>query len=529
MERLAGSIMLLSGARRVVVAFLAGAIGALALAPVDFLAAMFLAFPVLVWLLDGATGNPDSGFSRGFRSSFLIGWAFGFGYFTAGLWWLGAALLVEADQFAWALPLAVLGLPAVLALFYGLAAVLARLLWSEGFGRIAALAAAFGLAEWLRSFVATGFPWNSIGYAAMPVPLMMQSVHLVGLFGVSALAVFVFAAPALIATRRGRVPGLLIALLLVAAHLGYGAWRLAEPEGEVARTLTVRLVQPVVDQSEKIEGDDREAQFADLLALSALPPSEGRPLPEVIVWPETSVPFLLTENPDAFTRIADVLQPGQVLVAGAVRAEDRGAGYAPRYYNSVYAINDAGQVIGASDKVHLTPFGEYVPWEDLLRQLGFDNVISLPGGFSAAVDRTLLSLPDGLSLFPLICYEVIFPQEMTGAWRSADAVLNITNDGWFGATPGPYQHFQQARIRAVEHGLPVIRAANNGISAVINDKGQIISGLSLDQKASVDATLNLFSEQKSETDWRQQNLWLIIVFLVFLALISRRSFGLATN
>jgi apolipoprotein N-acyltransferase len=203
MEWLAGRIMLLSGARRALVAFVAGLIAVFALPPFGIFAAPFLSLPILVWLIDGASGNPDHGFVRRSFPAFWIGWCFGFGYFLGGLWWLGNALLVEADEFAWAVPLAVIGVPAFLAFFYAFATAIARILWTDGMGRIAALAFAFGVFEWLRSFVLTGFPWNAIGYAAMPIPLMMQSASVIGLAGVNMLAVFVFAAPALIGTRKG--------------------------------------------------------------------------------------------------------------------------------------------------------------------------------------------------------------------------------------------------------------------------------------------------------------------------------------
>ena len=531
MERLAGRIMLLWGTKRAALAILAGAFGALALPPLGFFAAMFVSFTILVWLLDGATANPDHGYSQILRSSFVTGWLFGFGYFVAGLWWLGNALLIDADEFAWALPLAILGLPAVLALFYGFACMLARLLWSDGFGRIAALAVGFGLAEWLRSFVATGFPWNAVGYGAMPMPLMMQSAYAIGLFGVSTLAVFVFAAPALLGTRRGMVPGLAIAALLFAAHIGYGAYRLSlpDPEPGSSRALSVRLVQPVIDESVKLENADRTAIFDEHLQLSALPPKPGEKRPDVIVWPETSLPFILTENPDALTRIADMLGDGQVLLTGAVRSEDRGAGQPPRYYNSVYLINDQGQILGASDKVHLTPFGEYVPFEDVLRQWGVNNLISLPGGFSAAAERVLLPLPDGTKLYPLICYEVIFPDEALGDLAGADAILNITNDAWFGASPGPYQHFLQARLRAVETGLPLIRGANNGISAVIDAKGRIISGMGLDIKGVTDSTVGIVVAPNRNSHSKKYNFWLIIMTATAAALISRMGFIFAKN
>lgn len=526
MVRLAGSVMLLWGWKRAVLAILAGAVAALALPPVGFVAALFVSFTLLIWLLDGATGGPDGGSFSGFGTSFFIGWCFGFGYFVAGLWWLGGALLVEADEFAWALPLAVLVLPAVLALFYGLAAFLAKILWSDGWGRLAALAAGFGVVEWLRGFVATGFPWNAIGYGAMPVPLMMQSAHLVGIYGVSAIAVFVFSAPALIATRRGMRTGLTLAALLACAHLGYGAYRLygPQPSQEGVKKVTMRLVQPNLDQSEKMDNAARDAIFEDLLRLTALPPEEGMPTPDIVVWPETSIPFILTENPDAFGRIAGVLQKGQILIAGAVRSEDAAAGQAPRYYNSVYVIDDGGQILGASDKVHLTPFGEYVPFESMLRRIGIESLISLPGGFSAAANRTMLELPSGLKFYPLICYEVIFPQEMKAGWQHANAVLNITNDAWFGITPGPYQHLQQARLRAVENGIPVIRDANSGISAFIDAYGRIKVGATISKKVIVDATMSLLNVYELTNFGRKRNFWLIVLSFILLAAISRKSF-----
>lgn len=533
MERLAGRIMLLWGWPRALLAIAAGAFGALALPPFGLFAALFVSFTLFVWLMDGTTGNPDGGYLSRLRSAFVLGWLFGLGYFVAGLWWLGNALLIEADQFAWALPLAILGLPAFLALFYGLAAALARLLWSDGMGRIAALAAAFGIAEWLRSFLATGFPWNAVGYGAMPMPLMMQSAGVIGIFGVTALSVFVFSAPALIGTRKGMRIGLALAALLLCAHLGYGAWRLTgtdaaasvPPEGQTV----VRLVQPVIDQSRKLENGDRAAIFEEHLALSALPPENGGKRPDIIVWPETSVPFLLTRSQDALARIADVLQDGQILIAGAVRAEDAGGGLTPRFYNSVYVIDSNGQIIAASDKVHLTPFGEYVPYENILRDFGIDNLVALPGGFTAASQRSLLTLPDGQAFYPLICYEAIFPDEIGPEIQRANALLNITNDAWFGETPGPYQHFQQARIRAIETGLPLIRAANSGISAVVDPFGRVVDGLDFNHKGVIDATIarEIRSDQRNFT--RQDYFWLISLVLALIAVFSRVGFNFSKN
>ncbi|WP_313664447.1 apolipoprotein N-acyltransferase [Shinella sp.] len=515
MERLAGTVMLLSGKRRALVAFLAGLIGVLALPPFGFLAALFVSFTLLVWLLDGATAAPAAGFIRRLAPAFRIGWLFGFGYFVGGLWWLGNALLVEADAFAWAVPLAVLGLPAFLAFYYGFAAALARLFWSDGMGRIAALAFAFGVGEWLRGTLFTGFPWNAVGYGMMPVPLLMQSAGFVGIAGMNVLAVFVFAAPALLGTRRGRVAGLGLALVLFAAHVGYGVYALHVLRLPENQATVIRLVQPVIDQAMKLDDSARADIFEKHLALSAAKPAEGDKRPDIVVWPETSIPFILTDNPDALVRIAQVLDDDQVLIAGAVRTESAGSGKAPRYYNSIYAIDGKGQIIGAADKVHLVPFGEYMPFADVFESLGVSPV-AMPGGFSAAREHPLLNAL-GKGLYPLICYEAIFPSEIGPASEGAAALLNVTNDAWFGNTPGPYQHFQQARLRAVERGMPLIRAANNGISAIVDARGEVISGLSYDIAGFVDATLPGRIAQGEWSKWRD---WLFPVLLGLFFLVA---------
>jgi apolipoprotein N-acyltransferase len=409
MERLAGRVILLWGWRRALLAVVAGALASFGQAPFDFFAICFVSFTLLVWLLDGVGGGAGKGALSGWRTAFAVGWWFGFGYFLAGLYWVGNALLVEAEDFAWALPFAILALPAVLAAFYGFATMLARLLWSDGIGRIAALGLAFGAAEWLRSFLFTGFPWNAIGYAAMPVPMLMQSVTVVGTFAMSALAVFVFAMPALAASHRHRLAGTLLAAMLIAAHAGFGAWRLSQAETAPAASLNVRIVQPSVDQSEKWDHAARDRIFAKLLDLSALPPDEDAARPEIILWPETSLPFLLSDRPDALTALADLLDEDQKLLAGAVRVDGTAAGQGVRYYNSILNVSAEGEIVDGYDKVHLVPFGEYLPFADALSRLGVQQIVSSFPAFSAGARRHTLEIAEGVRALPFICYEIIFP------------------------------------------------------------------------------------------------------------------------
>lgn len=486
MESLAARIILLWGWRRAAVAFAAGAFASLAQAPFDFFAACFVAFPVLVWLLDGAAG--DTAWRR-FAASFASGWWFGFGYFVASLWWIGAAVLVEAEAFAWALPFAVFGLPAILALFHGLAAALARLAWSEGIGRIFALAVGFGIAEWLRATVLSGFPWNAIGYAAMPVPELMQSVRIAGLFGMNVLAVFVFAMPALLASTRHRRTGLALAVLLVAAHAGYGFARLSAAP-EAASSLDVRIVQPSVNQSRKWDNAERTRIFRTYLDLSSAPAAAGEARAGLVMWPETAVPFFLTDEPEALAEMGEAIQEEQTLLTGAVRREGAGAGDT-RYYNSVVAVGPDGEIVDAVDKVHLVPFGEYVPFGALLRRLGVEEIVETLGPFSPGGPRRTIEVAEGVRALPLICYEIIFPGLVLADADGADMIVNVTNDAWYGDTPGPYQHFRQAQVRAVEAGLPLVRSANSGISAVVDAHGRIVDALAVGAYGTLDAAVPL--------------------------------------
>ncbi len=480
----------LTGWRRALLTILAGASVTLALPPFDFLPAGFIGFPLLVLLIDSSGITTATGWKR-LLPAFRTGWLFGFGYFLAGLWWIGMALLVDAENFAWALPLAILGLPAFLAFFFAFAAAFARIFWGAGLIRILVLAIALGITEWLRAFILTGFPWNALGYMLMPTPLLMQSVTITGLYGMNVLAVVIFAMPALLfgdkRQRYGWRSGLITACALLIAHASYGAWRLQQAESEpTADAPVIRLVQASIAQDAKWDNQLRRTIFDKHLDLSTRPPANGQPVPDVIIWPETSVPYVLPQVEEALSAIGKALQPNQMLLAGAVRGEGEDLS---AYYNSIFAVNAAGQVTATADKVHLVPFGEYLPLEGLLRSVGMQEVVELPGGFTAAPARHALNVSPSLTLLPLICYEAIFPSELGYQGKSIDAIINITNDAWYGNTPGPYQHFRQAQLRAVEQGLPLLRAANNGISAITDSYGRITKHLNLNEVGFIDGRL----------------------------------------
>ena len=267
------------------------------------------------------------------------------------------------------------------------------------------------------------------------------------------------------------------------------------------------LANVSVDAAER-----RNEIFSTYLDMTTRPPEAGKPAPKLIIWPETSVPWLITERPEVLTAIGEAISDDQVLLAGAVRSEGEVKSGDARFYNSLVAINGAGEIIDAADKVHLVPFGEYLPFAHVFRLFGIDKIVEGPGAFSAAPSRKLLNLPGLPKILPLICYEVIFPGEVEKTAKGADIVVNVTNDAWYGDTPGPYQHLRAAQLRAVEVGRPVLRAANNGISAGIDAKGRLIDAIGLDSIATVDITMNL---EKSEMRGGTQMLNTLFILLAF--------------
>lgn len=483
----ARGLTLLDGWRRALVAALSGASIGLAHAPFDAVPVLFVAFPVLVLLLDGTVPREGAGPLGRVLPPLWVGWCFGFGMHVAGLWWLGNALTVSGAAPAWAAPLASVGLAAGLALFPAVAVAIARQLWTHGIGRVLVLGAAWGLMEWARAHVATGFPWNAIGYAAMPTPLAMQSVAALGLDAVNVVTVWAAAAPALLVDRRTRAWGALLPLALVGAHLGFGGWRLAD--AAVAESGTrVRVVQPAVPQDEKWDGAQQLAVFEGLIDLTTAPAGGLRgSRVDVVVWPETAFPFVLNETPEALSVLGEALEEGQTLLAGGVRAE--GLADDRLWFNSLYAIDGAGRIAASRDKVHLVPFGEYLPFPDLLERIGLTRLVESPADFTPGARRFTLPVAGGPIFLPLICYEAIFPAALDAAGPAPTAILNITNDAWFGATPGPHQHMRQSRIRAVESGLPMVRAANDGVSAVVDPYGRVVAGLGHGARGAFEANL----------------------------------------
>ena len=491
--RLAHWIVLSWGWRRALVAFAAGALSVLAMAPFDAWPVLFFTFPVLVWLVDGAA----AGRLGGLPSAAIAGWWFGFGYFLAGLYWVGYAFLVDAKTFGWLLPFAVIALPAAMACYTGFGLALARMLWTRGPTRLIALAVALTAAEWLRGHLFSGFPWNVYGYALTGPLVLAQSAALIGIWGLTFIAVAVFASPAVLSderadTRRRWLP-LALGVVLLAALAGYGAMRLNRTPTAFVEGVRLRIMQPNLQQDQKFNYSAKQkvmSQYLELSDRSTGPQSAGVRDATHLIWPESAFPFLLTHEPDALAQIAALLPEGTVLITGAVRAPELPPGQKiERAYNSIYVIDHDGSILSVYDKVHLVPFGEYLPFQSFLEKLGLMQLTKLPGGFIAGERRRAMDVPRAPRMLPFLCYEIIFPGEAVPDGARPGWLINLTNDGWFGMSSGPFQHLQQARVRTIEQGLPLVRAANTGISAVIDPLGRVIKSLPLGVEGIMDASL----------------------------------------
>ena len=518
----ARAIVSLTGWRRAGLAFLAGVMSALAMAPVYALPLLAAGFSILVLLIDGAR---NAAVSPRFRlRAFAVGWFFGFGFFLAGIYWMAFSFFVQAEEFAWMAPFAMTGLPAFIALFTGAACALCVQFWRPGWRRILLFAAVWTLFEFARGHVLTGLPWNLAGQALAGSALTAQTAAWYGAYGLSLVTVLLAAAPAAgLGSARddlkavfGGTGALGIGFSLL---LAIGALRLAAPEPAPTGDAFVRIVQPNIPQREKIDPGLWGRNFMRNLDLSEGPAPAGARL--FVVWPENAAP-LLAEAPTALAALEQTLPENAVLIAGAVRrAPD--AGDIMRYYNSILVIPqtpEGRRPVVYYDKHHLVPFGEYLPFYDLLRAVGLAQLAPYgDSGFAPGAGPATLNA-GGPSFAPMICYEAIFPRASYPKGERPEWLLTVTNDAWFGDTSGPRQHLDMARLRAIEAGLPMARSANTGISALIDPKGRISARVALYETGAIDAPLPVALPPTLYHQAGNIGFW-ILMLIFFIAAMTR--------
>jgi apolipoprotein N-acyltransferase len=475
LSRIGDFVRSLTGWQRFLFAFAAGLISALSYAPFGIFPALLLGFAALTLLMDGAETHRKPIWSAAFA-----GWSFAFGQFLGGFYWVGYAFVVDAANHAWHA------------------------------SRVFVLAICYALGEWVRGHALTGFPWNLPAYGWGASLGVLQATALFGSYGLSLLTVLFGASLALLFERNGewRVPAGVTALFIL-FWIG-GDIRLSSDPTTLIENIHLRLVQPNVPQTEKYVREYRERNWRRLVEFSM---AKNGPTPTHIIWPEAAPPFLLAREPEALDDIA-LITSDKVLLTGAVRVEvNTPTDYHP--YNSFYIFAHGGQLLDTYDKFHLVPFGEYLPLKSIFEAVGIAKLVNSPGDFSAGAGARTFDVPGAPPVTPLICYEILFPDEIA-ATRRPGWFVNVTDDSWFGppSSTGPYQHLLTARIRAIEQGVPIARAANTGISAMIDPNGRVTATLGAGQMGVVDAML---PAALPPTPYSRFGEWL---FLALLALCS---------
>lgn len=513
-QRLGHAVAALTGWRRFGLAALLGTLGAAALPPVYAFPLLPVALTGLIWLIDG---------SRRSRGAFAVGWWFGFGHFVAGLYWVSEALLVEPDKFAWLIPFAVSCIPAYLGLYTGAVALIVHRTGVRGWRRIVMFAAAWAAMEWLRGVLLTGFPWNPLAITLGFSDAAIQLAAVFGEYGLSFVVALICAAPAVLAdlppARRWHTVGFAVALL--AALWSGGGLRLSSANPATVPGVVLRMVQGDIPQQLKWDPALRDRNLARYLRLS-LTPSGPAGAPTDLIWPEAAVPVLFDQDAPRRRAAASVVPKGGLLLTGAIRTTAQGV--RPfRAWNSLEVIDSAARIVASYDKFHLVPFGEYLPLRPLLGWIGLEAVAADRADFTPGPGPRTLTLPGLPPASPLICYEAIFPGAVTDPAHRPGWLLNVTNDAWFGTSAGPYQHFAIARLRAVEEGLPLVRAANTGISAVVDSYGRVTARLGLGREGVLDAALPAALRPTPFARFGEGPLAVLLIVAGGVAWIGRRS------
>lgn len=503
---------------RIALALVAGAAAALAHPPFGALPGL-LGYPLLLILTE------RSGTRRG---AFWIGWLAGFAYFLVSCWWVAEAFLVDPSQ-AWMAPFAASLLPAGLGLFWGAAMALHRRLSpivapgpssSVGARSVLLFAALFGLFEWLRGHVLTGFPWNPAGASWAAGSPVSQVAAFVGVYGLGLLtvaAVSAFAPLAWPGARKGRLLTAGVGAAVLIAMTGVGAVRLSQARPAVT-DVRVRIVQADIAQAVKWTPEAYQSIVDRYIALTLRPAART---PDIVIWPEGALPAsanqVFADGAPEAALLARTVRPGQTLMLGLGRGEPGPAPGAPdRWFNSLIALHQGPtglRVAAVYDKHRLVPFGEYMPLGGLMSALGVRSLVHMPEDFTPGGVPAPIALPNAPAVQPLICYESLYPGFTPAGRGRPEWIVNVSNDAWFGATSGPLQHLNLASYRAIETGLPVVRATPTGVSAIIDPWGRVVPGqrLGLGQGGVLDADLPRPTAVTLYGRWGDAGFWGLLI------------------
>lgn len=458
-------------------AFVLGVLSITALPPYFCFPILFLTLSGLFYLLQNAQTSKDW---------FKLGYWFGFGFYAFGLAWIGNALLIDAKTFGWLYPIVLMACGGFFGLFIALPASLS-FYFKNIYARYLSFSALWVIFEWIRSFIFTGFPWNLLGTTLAFSPQTMQLASVIGTYGLSLLVLLTCISPTLwLCNKNCKNASLSLGIIsvLIILNLGYGFWRVNSLGDSQESDIKIRLVQPSIPQTMKWSPVSLDENLNKYIALSR---EKGLEDIDFVIWGETASPFPLDYDNYYRELVTNAISQKGHLITGSLRYEaDENNFYQP--LNSMFILNKHGVIEAHYDKSHLVPFGEYIPFREYLPQW-VRPITNTIANFKAGTGLQNIKIADYPSLGALICYEVIFPAQVVSKNQKPQWLINLTNDGWYGNSAGPYQHLVSAQMRAVEEGITIIRAANTGISAVIDRLGTIRHSLGLNQEGFLDAYL----------------------------------------
>ncbi len=519
LKKLTQKVSALTGWRRYGLAFFSGVGATLAMAPYYLLPLMIVAYSILLclWSQQSLDDQP-----RPLRRAFFTGWAFGTGYFLSGLYWMGFAFLVRADQFAWMIPIAIPAFAGFLGLFYALPGVIfvkaRRALWPGSalmtLQHALLFAVCISVFEYLRGHILTGLPWNLAGQAMTGIIAGAQTVSVYGVYGLGFLVVSLSALPVTtLQYKKEAVFSWFFSLFGFAILFFVGFVLLLFSPTTLRDDIRISIVQPNITQKDKVNPALANQNFNKLINLSMSGTgANNHPNPaDYIIWPENAISWI-DQQPVARDIIKRSIAAKTIILAGSVRQAIQDLS-ANQYYNTLAILEDRGRernVTRYYDKHHLVPFGEYLPLKGLLNSIGLSQLAPVGDGFTAGVGPQTIQI--GPAAFaPLICYETIFPGQIYPKDARPEWLVTVTNDAWFGDGAGPKQHLDQARLRAIESGLPMVRSANTGISAVIDANGRILKKIALYQDGVIDMAL---PASNNETVYARFGNWLYAFMLI---------------
>lgn len=457
-------------------ALLFGSISVLALPDFYFFPILFLTFPLALYLQDR---------SENFKQSFNIGYWFGFGYFAFGLSWIGNALLVDIVNFGWLYPICLIATGGFLGIFIAIPFMVLQKIKSPIY-KIIALAFLWTLSEWVRSWFLTGFPWNMLGSIWTGNAYAPQVAAIIGTYGLTFISVIIFSSPFIFLKEQNKkslIISISISIGLLLILFGYGYYRIKNNPIEYTQ-YKIRIVQPSIPQTFKWQKNQLTDNFNQYIKLSQKASLKDV---DIVIWGETASPFPLDLDLKKRMEATKAIPKNGLLITGAVRYEvNNNKGYTP--FNSLFAINKKGEIKATYDKSHLVPFGEYIPFRNKL-PIEINKITNGLVDFKAGSGKKTIKINSLPEFGALICYEIIFPSEVTNKENHPKWLINLTNDGWYGDTIGPRQHLASAKLRAIEEGIPVVRVANTGISAIISATGIITKSLNLNEIGYVDGYL----------------------------------------